>query len=55
MLFSIAKSFTNSVAYPYIKPLGPEVIDGFGKIIPLFKDMFTNLENFFENIAGKIQ
>jgi membrane protein required for colicin V production len=48
-------TFTQSAMYPYIKPWGPVVIDSFGKIIPVFKDMFTNLESFFENIAGKIQ
>lgn len=48
-------TFTQSAAWPYIKPWGPVVIDSFAKIIPLFKDMFTNLESFFENIAGKIQ
>ncbi len=49
------EAFNKSVAYPYIKPWGPVAIDGFGKIIPWFKDMFTSLENFFENIAGKLQ
>jgi membrane protein required for colicin V production len=48
-------TFTQSTTYPYIKPWGSVVIDSFGKIIPVFKDMFTNLESFFENIAGKIQ
>lgn len=49
------EAFNKSVTYPYIKPWGPVVIDSFGKIIPWFKDMFTSLENFFENIAGKIK
>jgi membrane protein required for colicin V production len=38
-----------SVTYPYIKPWGPAVVNGFGKIIPLFKDMFTKLEDFFSH------
>lgn len=49
------ETFTASATWPYIKPWGPQVIDSFGKIIPLFKDVFASLENFFENIAGKIQ
>ena len=38
-----------STTYPYIKPWGPTVINGFGKIIPLFRDMFVKLENFFSH------
>lgn len=49
------ETFASSAIYPYIKPWGPVIIDGFGKIIPWFKDMFTSLENFFESIAGKMQ
>lgn len=43
-----------SVSYPYIKPWGPKVIDGFGKIIPLFKGMFQDLQEFFGNVSDKI-
>lgn len=49
------ETFAKSAAWPYIKPWGPVVIDGFGKIIPIFKNMFASLENFFENIAEEIQ
>ncbi len=42
-----------SQTYPYIAPWGPKVVDNFGKIIPLFKDMFVQLEGFFESIAKK--
>jgi membrane protein required for colicin V production len=42
-----------SKVYPYIKPLGPKVIDGFGKFIPIFKDMFQDLEFFFEKVKEK--
>jgi membrane protein required for colicin V production len=38
-----------SATYPYIKPWGPAVIDSFGKIIPLFRDMFIKLEKFFSH------
>lgn len=48
-------AFAKSATWPHIKPWGPLVIDGLGNIIPIFKDMFANLENFFENIAGKAQ
>jgi len=36
-----------SALYPYIKPWGPAVVNGFGKIIPVFRDMFIELEDFF--------
>ena len=44
-----------SITYPFVKPCGPVVIDSFGKIIPVFKDMFVQLESFFENVTNKIQ
>ena len=43
----------NSAVYKYVSPWGPKVIDNLGKIIPFFKDMFTQLEHFFEGIANK--
>ena len=45
---------SNSIVYPYIKPWGPAVINTFGKIIPLFKDSFQQLESFFESLSDKI-
>jgi len=42
-----------SRTYPYIAPWGPKVIDNLGKIIPIFKDMFAELEDFFAEIAKK--
>lgn len=44
-----------SLTYTYIKNLGPWVIDHFGKIIPFFKNMFSDLSNFFGNMATKIK
>ncbi len=44
----------HSVTYPYIRPWAPKVIDGFGKIVPLFKDSFTQLEAFFQSLSDKI-
>jgi membrane protein required for colicin V production len=48
------ETIQSSVTYPYIQPWGPKVIDGFGKIIPVFKDMFTDLETFFGKVSGEI-
>ena len=48
---TIQSSFT----YKFIQPWGPKVMDNLGKIIPIFKDMFTELGNFFSMISNKIQ
>lgn len=40
-----------SLTYNFIQPWGPKVINGFGAVIPVFKDMFTELEIFFDKLA----
>lgn len=52
-LFS-EQRFEDSKLYPIIKDLGPWIINSIGKIIPLFKDMFDELQSFFSGIAQKI-
>ena len=42
-----------SVTYPYLQPLGPKVIGSIGVVIPWFKNMFTELEQFFGGFAQK--
>ncbi|RYY69070.1 MAG: CvpA family protein [Chitinophagaceae bacterium] len=42
-----------SNVYPYIQPLGPKVINAMGTLIPWFKDMFAELQRFFESVPGK--
>lgn len=43
-----------SQTYSFVQPWGPVVIDNFGKIIPIFKDMFAQLDTFFDTISNKI-
>jgi membrane protein required for colicin V production len=43
-----------SITYPFIQPWGPKAIDSLGSIIPFFKDMFTDLEQFFSGISEKM-
>lgn len=43
----------DSKVYPYVSPWGPKVIDNLGKIIPIFKNMFVQLQDFFGNMAKK--
>lgn len=43
----------SSQTYALIEPWGLKVVEMIGGIIPVFKDMFQNLENFFSSIAQK--
>lgn len=44
----------SSKTYTFIQPWGPKVMDNFGKLIPVFKDMFTELGDFFNSLSNKI-
>ena len=44
----------SSKAYPFVRPWAPKVMDGFGNIIPVFKNMFTQLGDYFEGVSTKI-
>lgn len=44
-----------SVVYPYIENVGPWVLDHIGGVIPVFKNMFSQLQTFFEQAAQHIQ
>jgi membrane protein required for colicin V production len=41
----------SSKTYNFIEPYGPYIINKIGDLIPVFKDMFSQLEDFFGNIA----
>lgn len=43
-----------SVTYPFVQPWGPRAINGFGSVIPVFKNMFGELEEFFGGVSEKI-
>jgi len=45
------ETIAQSVTYSKIQPLGPMVINAVGRLIPWFKDMFTELEGFFDHVA----
>jgi membrane protein required for colicin V production len=44
----------SSTVYHYIEPWGPAAINGLAKVIPIFKDMFSSLKDFFAHIAKQI-
>ena len=48
------ETINKSVTYSFVQPWGPKVINGIGAVIPIFRDLFGELEKFFEHIAGKI-
>ena len=43
------ETFATSKTYWFVQPWATKVIAAFGKIIPIFKDVFQQLENFFES------
>ena len=48
------ETLTDSKTWPYIQPLGPWAMNGLGRFIPWFKDMFAQLQAFFDNISHKV-
>jgi membrane protein required for colicin V production len=48
-------TFAYSKTYGFIEPWGPVAIDTIGRLVPLFKDMFAQLEAFFAGLADKMQ
>jgi membrane protein required for colicin V production len=40
-----------STTAPYILPWGPAVLDALGAILPVFKNMFNELNGFFDQVA----
>jgi membrane protein required for colicin V production len=48
------ETINKSVTYSFVQPWGPKAINGFGSIIPIFKDMFSELKQFFDGVAQNI-
>jgi membrane protein required for colicin V production len=53
-LFS-AETIKASVCYSFIEPWAPTIMNGIGAVIPWFKDMFIQLQNFFEKVSGNLK
>jgi membrane protein required for colicin V production len=43
-----------SKVYPYLQPLGPVIINALGSVIPVFKDLFGQLQDFFGRLPEKM-
>jgi membrane protein required for colicin V production len=48
------ETIQQSAVYSFVQPWGPKAINGVGAVIPLFKNMFGELEHFFDGIAKDI-
>ncbi len=48
-------TIASSKTYAFIEPWGPKAINAIGTLVPLFKDMFHQLEDFFAGLSDKIQ
>jgi membrane protein required for colicin V production len=47
------QTVSTSMTFGYIYPVAPEVMRGMGNVLPFLRDTFSDLENFFDNIAQK--
>ncbi len=47
--------FEISATYPFVKVLGEHAVNALGYIVPVFKNMFHDLELFFEAAAQKVK
>jgi membrane protein required for colicin V production len=51
--FLSTETVSSSSMYPFIRPIGPCVIDSLGTFIPFFKGLFTSLQDFFGKIPTR--
>lgn len=49
------ETIADSQTYAHIAPRAPQIINGLGYLIPFFKDMFTQLQDFFGAFADAAQ
>ena len=49
-----SSTLADSKVYPYIQPWGPKMMDMIARVIPAFKDVFRELEEFFDHLSHKI-
>jgi membrane protein required for colicin V production len=49
------ETIKSSQTYSFIKPWGPQVVNGLGAVIPIFRDLFTQLQDFFGGVATNVQ
>jgi membrane protein required for colicin V production len=47
------EAIQSSKIYPHIAPWGPGIVEFIGKFVPFFKNMFGELESFFQKLSQK--
>lgn len=45
------ETIADSKVYPWVEPLGPYIINGIGRVLPIFCDMFESLKAFFADVS----
>lgn len=48
------ETIQQSLTWSFVQPWGPKAINGLGSVVPIFKDMFAELQEFFADLAKKI-
>lgn len=48
-------TIASSKTYNFIKPWGPKAVNSIGTLVPFFKDMFQQLEDFFARFSDKMK
>ena len=48
-----SETISKSATYSLIQPWGPKAIDAMGVVLPFFRDMFTELQEFFGGVAER--
>jgi membrane protein required for colicin V production len=43
-----------SITYSFVQPWGPKAINAFGTILPIFRNMFEQLEDFFGGVSNHL-
>jgi len=54
MHFLKQETIQRSRTYEFIQPWGPRVINSIGAVIPIFRDLFDQLQQFFGKVAAKV-
>lgn len=47
-------TINKSLTYSFVQPWGPKAINSFALVVPIFKDMFKDLETFFVSLSQKM-
>ncbi|MGZ5252853.1 MAG: CvpA family protein, partial [Flavitalea sp.] len=48
------QTIRDSRVYGWVQPVGPFIINGLGKLFPMFSDLFEQLKEFFQKVSEKI-